>query len=122
MSGITDAIQRGDFDHELPSFIAAVEARQRVLGHKAFHTLNIGDKVVFNDKANPKYLQGVEAIITGKKKTRVTVEFAESVGRFHAGVEITSPISIFDLVESRDTDALAEAGIQVKETLKEFGE
>ena len=95
---ILDQIKRGDYDDILDVLFVSIRERETLLGHKAFHTLNIGDKVVFNDQARPKYLQGALATITGKKKTRVTVEFDESVGKFRAGSPITSPISIFDLV------------------------
>lgn len=92
-------IKKGDLDDILDMLTTTIKERQTFLGHKAFHTLSIGDKVVFNDQARPKYLKGALATITGKKRTNVTVEFDEGVGKFRAGVNITSPISIFDLVE-----------------------
>ncbi len=96
---LVDQIRGGELDDDLGDITEAIAFRKNTLKRETFFDLNVGDKVVFNSTARPGYLKGTQATITGKKRTKVTVELDETVGKFQSGLAITSPVTIFDLVE-----------------------
>jgi len=61
---------------------------------KPVYYFKIGDSVVFNKRARPKYLQGQKAKIVGHKTVNVVIELDSPSRRF--GGRITCPTGIID--------------------------
>lgn len=92
-------IMGGMHDDELDAIAEAVAFRRKALQpHHSVYEFNVGDKVRFRDNARPKYIQGVEATITGYHRTKVTLTFDRTQGRFRAGATVTAPVSILEKV------------------------
>jgi len=58
--------------------------------------VKVGDKVRFNDRARPKYIQGGTATVTSKRRTRVAIKLDQSYPRF-TGI-IVCPLTILEKV------------------------
>lgn len=90
----------GSHDNSLRDIISA--ARQRTKLVEASNTavkmfdLKVGDKVRLKD-LSPKYMNGVECVITGKKRTKFEVKLDQPVGRF-SGTGLTVPASCVEKV------------------------
>ncbi len=101
-TGIEDIETRiltGDLDDTLADVARAVETRRRMIAARTVGQLRVGDRIRFNDTTSPKYLIGVEAVVTKKLQKNVTVELDEGVGRFPAGAEIRVPASLVETIE-----------------------
>lgn len=106
MTTILDEITSGTHDAMLEEILKAAKARQ--ISMRSARTSGeylVGDRVIFNDYCNTKYVQGHTAVIVGKKKTKVVVQLENPVGRFavvrNGKVEsslITVPVSIIDKI------------------------
>lgn len=101
------AIVDGTYDADLELLEGAINGRKRALGLGIHHPepdhfpannggsgltardFKSGDRVVFNDRINPRYLLGVTATIKRPKNTRVVINLDRDAGRFRAGVDIT---------------------------------
>jgi len=88
------AIAIGAHDDRIEEIADAVRDRIKKLAKLRFDELEVGDEVVFNGKARPKYLQGARARVTKKKQSKVVVELYERQGRFPADSPITTPVEI----------------------------
>jgi hypothetical protein len=64
----------------------------------SIYTFSVGDRVRFNQRANPKYLIGTEATVTGHKRTKITIKLDAAAGRFGGHGNITCPLSIIEKV------------------------
>lgn len=64
----------------------------------SIYTFNVGDRVRFTSRANPKYLIGMTATVTGHKRTKVTIKLDGAAGRFPSTSNITCPLSIIEKV------------------------
>ncbi len=105
-------ITSGELDGQLDMMMAAINLRKAMLGKptqsfmppvvqrpqsKSVYEFQIGDRVRFNKEANPKYLIGTEATVTGRRRTKVTIKLDAAAGRFR-GDKIVCPTSIIDKV------------------------
>jgi len=112
-SVIVARITMGEFDAQLDVMTAAICLRKTMLGkptqsfmppivqrveRKSIYDFKVGDRVRFNQRANPKYLIGTEATVTGRKRTKVTIKLDAAAGRFGGESNITCPTSIIDKV------------------------
>jgi len=117
-SVIVARITMGEFDAQLDVMTAAIGLRKAMLGKpvgaganifvpqpkpvpvtkKSIYDFKVGDRVRFNQRANPKYLIGTEATVTGRKRTKVTIKLDAAAGRFGGESNITCPTSIIDKV------------------------
>lgn len=98
----------GEYDADLSLLLQAVTLRNNVKGivaaapiHnsvvKSIRDFKVGGKVVFNENANPKYLEGCVATIVKTNRTRVVIKLDAPVGRFST-TPIRCPISIIEKV------------------------
>lgn len=97
LQGVVSAILSGDADEDFQSIYDAVKTRQRTLSRQKISQLGAGDRVIFNELARPKALQGVGAEVVKVNQTKIVVKLDRSAGRFTAGVPVTTPLSIVDL-------------------------
>lgn len=95
MDILSDIIM-GKFDDRLPEIIEAAKGRQKTV---ATRSIVVGDTVVFNSQARPKYLQGIKAEVVGKTNTKLKISLERGVERFPAGIPITTPYEIVTKVE-----------------------
>jgi len=64
--------------------------------------LKIGDTVVFNNNVNPRYLKGVEALVTKLNPQSIRVQVTDpKAGRFQGNIR--SHRSLVDLVSEKQT-------------------
>jgi len=98
---ITD-IATGAYDSDLANISIAIRARidglKGIKKATMFAALQVGDRVKFNDSVNPKYMKGVFATVTAKRRTKVSIKLDSAVGKFRAGEQITTPVTIVDKV------------------------
>lgn len=93
---INTAIITGEFDNELDLITRSVQTRKEMLQAAFKNTLNVGDKVKFNDQTKPTYMRGMVATIIKVNRERVVVKMEKPTGRF-AG-NITTPVSLLEKV------------------------
>lgn len=101
-----DAIDSGSLDGSLDAIIS--KCKERLTAARKTRDANeymVGDRVKFNDYCGTKYLHGEYAVITGKRRTKVTVKLERPVGRFaryengeYVATDIIVPVSIIDKV------------------------
>lgn len=80
-------------DHEIGAVIASCQAEAR----RRKPTPRVGDTVVFNSKARPKYLQGTQATVTKINEKTVVVSIGPEGGRFANQDGVLAPKGIVDL-------------------------
>ena len=103
MSKITDvraiktAIYGGEVDTELDEITDAIQGRKEMLNNAKARTLNVGDRIRFNNSVRPRYLAGSEGVVTGWKRTKIQIRPDDALGRFHGG-DINCPVSILDKI------------------------
>lgn len=76
------AITLGKFDDHLNELLRCVRDRQKLVGTQLHRTLDVGDRVRFNDQTRPSYLIGAEATIVKKNPKTLVVLLDQPVGRF----------------------------------------
>lgn len=102
MSLAVDIIN-GKYDEELDTIQEAV--RQRIRLNRSTEALTnmveikIGDTVRFLN-IRPKYMVGQEAVVVGKKVSKLVVRLKQPTGRFNG--DTTVPASCVELVQKGD--------------------
>jgi len=94
------AIETGAVDDGIDDIVNAIKSRRGVLNARKLREIKPGDVVVFNDSVRPQYLAGITARVVRRNQKRVVITLQEGVGRYSAGVDITTPVAIVDLVEA----------------------
>ena len=96
---LLDQIAAGDLDAHLVGIAEAVRARHELLhtinSQKALAMLTVGDHVRINHQASPRYLHGVNGIITELDEHTAVVCVHRPIGRFTSG-EIRCPPLVLD--------------------------
>ncbi len=85
----------GVHDDNLDNLIDAARNRQKALAQASFYTWKPGDKATLQN-LSPKYMIGAPVTVTGKRKTRITVDVdpdwmtahPQASGRFGSGRHI----------------------------------
>jgi hypothetical protein len=93
---VRNGILCGQYDNYLS--LIKKEIKDREIRTREFIEWVEGDRVKINEKCRPKYLYGVEATITGVRRTRVSIRLSKSVGRFSSERDITIPTELLDKV------------------------
>lgn len=95
-----DAIEDGDADSFLDDLAIAVADRQSIIKMRKNGSIRTGDTVRFNNKARPKYLQGLDATVKKLNRKTVVVDFPydPSYGRFSNARNVRAPFTIVDKV------------------------
>ena len=100
MTIVTDIIS-GVYDSELNSIQEAIRQRRKLT--KSAHAavtmteLKIGDKIVLKE-ISPKYMIGMAATVTGKRRTKLEVTLDIACGRFGTTTPIVVPASCVEKV------------------------
>jgi hypothetical protein len=96
---LLDQIVAGALDPHLRAIGDAVRARMDLLrtvsSAKALAQLTVGDRVRINHHASPRYLHGVQGVVTDVDGEVATVFVHRPVGRFKTG-EIRCPPLVLD--------------------------
>lgn len=92
---VVSGIVFGMFDDDLDRIAEALKARREA--KRELLVFTAGDNVVFNTRTHPVYMQGIKAVVTGVKRTKVVVKISEDHGRFHAGAAITTSPDLLDM-------------------------
>lgn len=100
---VVDAILNGVCDDHLDKLTSTIKKRRELQNEKKILFIAPGDKVRFNDFANPKYLRGHVVIVKKVNQSTVTVDMPDdySLKRFRGSVGVRCPISIVDKVEDK---------------------
>lgn len=93
---INTSIITGQLDAELDLITRSIKTRKDMLSAMLKNSLNIGDKVKFNDQTKPTYMRGMTATIVSIKRERVEVKMDKPTGRF-TGL-LTTPVSLLEKV------------------------
>lgn len=96
MSLLAD-IRRGLHDDDLDDLQLAIQARKKTLGTRNFSSIPVGARVRFVPTIRPTYLRGIEAVVVGKKTSKLIVHLDAPVGRFRGDVRV--PGALIELVE-----------------------
>lgn len=94
---LTSDIRRGLHDDDLDDLVLAIQARKKTIGVQNFANIPIGAKVRFVSTIRPTYLRGVEAMVVGKKVSKLIVRPTTPVGRFRGDIRVAGT-----LVEAAD--------------------
>ncbi len=112
---LLDAIVAGELDEHLGALADAIHARRHLLhtvrAATALAALCVGDEVQINHRARPRYLQGVQGIISELDERTATIRVHRAVGRFTSG-EIRCPPLALDRLGRTPAGATAERGQQ----------
>jgi hypothetical protein len=95
-----DDIMGGKYDSRLDEIIEAVRERRRIVNKRFAQSLQVGDRIRFNEFVSPKYLQGARGVVTGKLRANVTVVLDETQGRFRASSPIRTNPGLIEKAES----------------------
>ena len=98
MNEIIDKVLGGEADEYLNELREAVNSRRKVVAARVVSGVKVGDRIRFNENTRPKYLQGIEAVVVEKLQKNVRVEMAETAGRYTAGMPITVPAILVEVV------------------------
>jgi sRNA-binding protein len=82
---------------ELGKISNAIKIKSSQLNTAKLFQLNIGDKVVFNNKVRPTYLIRQKATVLEVKRTRIKVQLDNAMGRFSSR-PVMVPAELLDLV------------------------
>lgn len=82
-------IGKGEFDDHLDELAERVSRRKTALSALFFSTLKVGDKVMFNERTRPKYLQGATATVVELNRTRAVVDLDAPIGKFEGKISTT---------------------------------
>ena len=100
LDAVLKSIDAGYGDGDIETVLNTVLARRKYLDELEYAKLKVGDRVVFNDRGRPKYLIGVQGVITARRKGKfdITVDEEEDTGRF--GSLITAPGALLTKVDA----------------------
>lgn len=98
---VIELILDGAFDGEESILYDAIKERGKQIEARKAFTFKVGDTVIFNEKARPKYLfeNEVKGVIKKINRTTAVVKLGDDAGRF-AGGEPRCPLAIIDKVSS----------------------
>lgn len=85
------AIHLGTYDANLDTLRYAIIDRQKAKAPKAYE-FRSGQRVFFNSKVRPQYLQGVGATVTKINHTKIVVDLDKPLGRFFKGVTVPTSL------------------------------
>ena len=91
---INTAIITGDLDESLDLIKNAIKTREEMLQGQLKRSLNVGDKVKFNDQTKPIYMRGMVATIVKFNRETVVVNMDNPTGRFRNNVIV--PLSLLE--------------------------
>lgn len=99
---VIGAIYAGVMDDHFDDLYAAAKQRNKFLCAQQVLVLSKDDVVQFTSDARPKYLVGVQGVVTAKNDTTVVVKMPDNIigdlgGRFE-GYEVTVPAAILEKV------------------------
>ena len=97
------AISAGVVDEDFDAVYEALKLRNKFIGTRKALSFAPEDKVVFNDQARPRYLIGVEGVVTKLQGMSIIVRMPKNItgdtgGRFE-GFDVTVPPQIIDKVD-----------------------
>ena len=82
---IIASIINGDHDNDLESISNAVHERRKITRQTdtaiAMVNIKVGDTVILKN-LSPKYVNGAEAEVVDKKRTKLVVKLKEPIGKF----------------------------------------
>lgn len=93
---MTADIRRGLHDDDLDDLMLAIQARKKTIGIQNFSNIPVGAKVRFVSTIRPTYLRGVEAVVVGKKVSKLIVRLNSPVGRFRGDIRV--PGTLVELI------------------------
>lgn len=96
-ANIIKSILDGNQDEDFDRIIDVVHSRRSVVARSKVFEFSRGDRVRFNNGANPKYLIGVEGVVQKVNQTRVVVKIEGEAGRFTGGSP-SCPVDIIDKI------------------------
>lgn len=105
-SKVIQQIAQGLFDDNEDALYDAIKRRRKIVDLTKVSEFQVGDTVVFNSQARPKYLKGVEGSVVEVNSTTVLVQMPDSIpgdtgGRFRdwpngKGARVRTPVGIVD--------------------------
>ncbi len=78
LTELLEAIADGSMDQHEQTIRDALRRRETMRGMTKIATIQVGDKVVFNDKVHPAYLTGFPCTVVKVNQTTVSVRIDES--------------------------------------------
>jgi len=93
---IIRSINAGDADEEIRAVLKVVNERIKTVARIALATLEVGDRVRFNDNTRPVYLRGATAVVQKVNHQSVTVTMETGVRKYAAGSKIRVPNTLLD--------------------------
>lgn len=82
-SELSDKIESGDLDSRLSAIRKLVDSRIDLIREKVKATdFTVGDRVVINENCGTKYLRNEGAVVTGIRRTKLTIVLDNPKGRF----------------------------------------
>jgi hypothetical protein len=95
-------ILQGEYDSDLEQIEMACRQRRKLLrGAAAAVTMaavNVGDTIRIKD-IRPKYLIGVTAEVTRKRRSKLEIKFSETHRRYRSGTTVIIPSSCVEIVQ-----------------------
>lgn len=86
---LLQSIASSELDLHLPAIARAIDARRHLLhtmdSLDALAELAVGDRVLVNQYARPRYLQGLRATIIDVDAVTATISLERPIGRFTTG-------------------------------------
>lgn len=100
LKAIVDAIIGGDADEGLTQVSEALRQRRKALEAVKRTDFRVGDRVVFNQAAKPKYLAGIGATVIGLNPSTVVLNIDEHARarRFKGARGVRCPVAIVDIM------------------------
>ncbi len=96
---IIDSILSGDNDDDYRDIYEAIKTRQSMSARGKVMAFRVGDRVVFNGNARPKYLLGVEGVVKKRNETTVVVKIEGYAGKYTDSAP-RCPVGMLDKVEA----------------------
>lgn len=85
------AIRNGNYDQNLDGIRHAIIDRQKAKAPKAYE-FHPGQRVFFNSKVRPQYLQGVAATVVKINQVKIVVDLERPAGRYYKGVTVPTTL------------------------------
>lgn len=96
---LAEEIINGNHDADLDQIVEAIRQRRKLNRSKdtalTMATVNVGDVVVLKG-LTPKYLNGNQGKVVGKRRTKIEVQMDQAIGRY--GRMVTVPATCIDKV------------------------
>lgn len=87
------ALLSGSLDAHLDEMSRIIQIRRDVTAPQVWDFIE-GQTVRFNNRVNPKYLRGAEAVVKKINRTRIVVDLVKPQGRFNKN--ITVPLTLIE--------------------------